>query len=287
MNERYKSTRLASIFGILGNLFLFIIKLIMGLISNSMSMIADAFNSGGDIFSSLMTYIGNKIASVPSDEDHNLGHGKAEYIFSFLISIVMFIMAFKTFIDSFLSLFDQSSYNFSIWLIIVCIITILIKLLLYLYTNNVSKKYNNILLKANSKDHFNDMIVTMFNLIACILSIWHIYFVDSIIGMGISIWIIITAVKIFMESYNVLMDKSINNDTKDKVYAIIKRHPEIKKVIHFNSTPVGYKYQISFTIYLDGNMSTFASHEIADKLEREIEKELDEIYLTIIHVNPI
>ena len=71
------------------------------------------------------------------------------------------------------------------------------------------------------------------------------------------------------------------------MYEIIKTHEEIEKVIHFNSTPVGYKYQISFTICVDGNLSTFESHKIADKLEKEIAKKLDEIYLTIIHVNPI
>ena len=83
------------------------------------------------------------------------------------------------------------------------------------------------------------------------------------------------------------MDKSISEETKKKVFEIINEHKEIKKVIHFNSTPVGYKYQISFTIYVDGNLSTFESHDIANKLEKEIDKKLDEIYLTVIHVNPI
>ena len=82
------------------------------------------------------------------------------------------------------------------------------------------------------------------------------------------------------------MDKSISIETKNKVFKIIDKHKEVKKVIHFNSTPVGYKYQISFTIYVDGNMSTFKSHEIANKLEKEIIKEIDDIYLVIIHVNP-
>ena len=82
------------------------------------------------------------------------------------------------------------------------------------------------------------------------------------------------------------MDKCIDIDTKNKVYDIINTHPEIKKVIHFNSTPVGYKYQISFTIYVDGNMSTYESHKIADTLEDEIEESIEEIYLTVIHVNP-
>ena len=100
-------------------------------------------------------------------------------------------------------------------------------------------------------------------------------------------WIIITGLKIFKESYDVLMDKAIREETKKEVYEIIKQHKEIKKIKNFNSTPIGYQYQISFTIYVNGNLTTFESHKIADKLEKEITKKVDEIYLTVIHVNPI
>lgn len=285
--NRFKSTKLASIFGILGNILLMIIKGIVALLTGSQAMIADAFNSAGDIFSSLMTYIGNKISSKPRDDDHNLGHGKAEYIYSMLISISMILMALFILKDSFISLVKGKEYDFSIWLIVVCITTIIIKFCLYMYTSKVYKKYNNLLVKANSKDHFNDMIITSVNLVSCVLSIYGIYFLDGVVGIIISVWIIYTSIKLYIESYNVLMDKSISIETRNEVYEIIDRHKEIKKVIHFNSTPVGYKYQISFTIYVDGNMSTFDSHDIANKLEKEIIKEIDEIYLVIIHVNPI
>ena len=286
MKNRYQKVKKASILGIIGNLFLLIIKGIIGFITKSQAMIADAFNSASDIFSSLMTFIGNKIASVPKDDDHNLGHGKAEYIYSMLISIAMILMSLKSLIDSSLSLINQEKYTFSIWLVIVCIVTIITKLSLYIYTNILSKKYNNLLIKANSIDHRNDCIITSLNLISCLLSLLGYYFFDGIVGIIISIWIIISAIKIFRESYDVLMDKCIDIDTKNKVYDIINTHPEIKKVIHFNSTPVGYKYQISFTIYVDGNMSTYESHKIADTLEDEIEESIEEIYLTVIHVNP-
>ena len=285
--NRFKSTKLASIFGISGNILLMIIKGIVALLTGSQAMTADAFNSAGDIFSSLMTYIGNKISSKPSDEDHNLGHGKAEYIYSMLISISMILMAMLVLKDSFISLIKGKTYDFSVWLIVVCLTTIIVKLLLFIYTNKLYKKYNNLLVKANSKDHFNDMIITSVNLISCVLSIYGIYFLDGVVGIIISCWIIYTSIKLFIESYNVLMDMSISAETKSEVYEIIDRHKEIKRVIHFNSTPVGYKYQISFTIYVDGNMSTFDSHDIANKLEKEIIKEIDEIYLVIIHVNPI
>ena len=284
--DRFKKVKLASIFGIFGNIFLLIIKGIIGFISNSQAMIADAINSAGDILSSFITFIGNIIASKPSDEDHNLGHGKAEYIYSMLISLVMIVMGVLVLKDSILSIIFKNKYEFSIWIVIVCLITILVKFCLYIYTNNISKKYNNLLMKANSKDHINDCVITLCNLIASIFAIFNIYIVDGIVGTMISIWMIITAFKIFKESYDVLMDKSISSETKEKVYNIINSHKEIIKVIHFNSTPVGYKYQISFTIYVDGNMSTFESHKIANDLEKEIIKKMDEIYLVVIHVNP-
>ncbi len=284
---RYKSTKIASILGIFGNVFLLVIKSIIGFLTGSRSMIADAFNSAGDIFSSLMTFIGNKIANKPSDDDHNLGHGKAEYIYSMLISISMILMSLFIFKDSFLTIINKTKYNFSIWLIVVCSTTIIVKFCLFLYTNYLYKKYNNLLVKANSRDHLNDCIITSLNLISCLLANFNIYYLDGIVGVIISLWIIYTSVKIFIESYDVLMDKAISEEAQNKVLEIVNKYKEIKKVNHFNSTPVGYKYQISLTIFVDGNMSTFDSHEIANNLEKEIVKEIDEIYLAVIHVNPI
>lgn len=286
-DKKYKDIKLASILGILGNIFLLIIKSIVGFISGSQAMIADSLNSAGDIFSSLMTYIGNKIASKPSDDDHNMGHGKAEYIYSMLISIVMIYTCVIMFKDSLITIIYNKTYNFSIWLIIVCIITILTKLSLYIYTYKLSKKYNNLLIKANSKDHIYDVVITSINLISCLLTLLEIYIFDGIVGILISIWIFINGIKIFIESYHVLMDKAMDEETKKEVYDIIKKHKEIKNVIHFNSTPVGYKYQISLTIFVDGNLSTFESHEIANKLEKEIINSIESIYLAVIHVNPL
>ncbi len=285
--DRFKRVKRASILGIIGNVFLSIIKGVIGFITNSQAMIADSFNSFGDVFSSFMTYIGNRISSKEADEDHNLGHGKAEYIFSLLISIVMFLTAIIVIKNAILTYINKTPINFNYYLVIVCIITILVKFSLFLYTNSIYKKDKNILVKANSKDHRNDCFITTLTLVSSICGIYGYYIIDILIGITIAIWIGYTAIKLFIESFDVLMDKSIDDSTKDEVFEIINRHKEIEKVNHFNSTPVGYKYQISFTIFVDGNLSTFESHDIANSLEREIEKEIDEVYLTVIHVNPV
>lgn len=284
--DRYKVTKKAGLFGVLGNLFLLIIKGSIGFISNSQAMIADSANSAGDIFASLMTWIGNRIASEPKDESHNFGHGKAEYIFSLFISISMIVVSSKLLYNSSYSLIHGSTMQFSWLLVIVCIITIAVKLALYFYTNKLCKKYENILLEANSKDHRNDCIVTTFTLISVLSTLIGITWLDGVVGIGISIWIAITGIKIFIESYNILMDESIDEDTKNLILKHVENYKEIQKIDHFSSTPVGYQYVIVLTIYVDGNMTTFKSHELADNLEKDINS-LDKVYNTIIHVNPM
>lgn len=285
MKEKYIEK--ASILGIIGNIFLSIIKGIIGFTTNSQSMIADALNSIGDVFSSLMSYIGNKIARTPRDEDHDLGHGKAEYIYSLIISEVIILVGLNTIYKSIISIYKNEVLTPNVFLIIVCIITIITKLGLYLYTNKLYKKYNNILLEASSKDHISDIFITVSNLIAIILSFMNVLYIDGIIGILICIWLIKNGVELFTKSYNVLMDKTMDLNTKDKVLNIVKKYKDIKKIQHFNTTPVGYQYQISLTIFVDGNMKTIKSHEIADKLEKEIIENIEEVYLAVIHVNPI
>ena len=284
--ERFNLTKKAGIYGIAGNIFLLVIKAITGFVFKSQSMIADSFNSAGDIFASLMTFVGNKISSVPNDEDHNFGHGKAEYIFSMFIGISMIFVACKLLYDSISTLILGSDLHFSWLLVVVCFITIIIKFALFLYTKKASKKYNNILLESNMKDHKNDCIVTTFTLISIILSIFGIYWFDSVVGIGISIWIGYTGISIFLESYNVLMDISIDEKTKDLILDIIHTYKDVKKIDSISSSPVGAKHIVFITICLDGNMSTFESHKLANGIEETVSA-LDNVYKTIVHVEPV
>ena len=268
-----------------GNIFLLLLKAIVGFASKSQAMIADCINSAGDIFASLMTFIGNKIASTPGDETHNFGHGKAEYIFSLFIAISMILVSLKTIIDAITTLIIGNEIIFSWWLIIVCVITILTKSILFIYTRFMYKKYNNILLEASMEDHRNDCIITTFTLISVLLSLKGINWFDSIVGIGISAWICKTGIEIFIESYNVLMDISIDEKTKDIILDLIHAYKEVKGINEISSTPVGYQYIIFLTIAVDGNMTTFNSHQLADDLEKNIAG-LDKIYKAIVHVEP-
>ena len=286
MEEKFADTKKAGILGIIGNIFLLIIKATVGFISKSQAMIADSVNSAGDIFASLMTFIGNKIASVPQDADHNFGHGKAEYIFSLFISLSMIGISLKLLYDSLISLIYGFKFEFSWFLVIVCIATIIVKLCLYFYTKILAHKFDSILLEANKEDHRNDCIITTFTLISILLGLLKIYWFDGIVGIGISAWICITGVKIFIESYNILIDTSIDSTTQDIILNLAQKYTNIKKIDNISSSPVGYKYVVFITICVDGNMSTFDSHKLADNLEKDI-CGLDKVYKAIVHVNPI
>lgn len=285
--NRYEDTQRVGVLGIVGNLFLLVIKAMVGFVSHSQSMIADTMNSASDIFASLMTTIGNRIATVPEDEDHNFGHGKAEYIFSLLISLSMMVLSLKILYDSFVSIFTDHSMKFSVLLLIVCIVTIFVKLSLYLYSRKIYKKHKNILVQSNMCDHRNDCIITTFTMLSIVLSYYEIYWVDGVVGTLISAWIFYTGVQIFIESYRVLMDASLSKEEKKVLKKLVLQNHKIKKVDEIYSIPVGYRYIVVLTIYVDGKMSTEKSHEIADQLEEEIVSNMDQVQKAIVHVNPI
>ena len=183
-------------------------------------------------------------------------------------------------------LVKKSHFEFSWGLIAVCILTIIIKFILYIYTKSMFKKYNSILLKSNYKDHKNDCIVTTFTLISILFGLVGIYWIDGLVGIGISIWILITGIGIFFESYNVLMDVSLDEKTKETIMNLVKEHDEIKNCYNLYSTPIGYKYFVVFTIAVDGNMSTYKSHALANHLEKDVEA-LDKIDKAVVHVHPV
>ncbi len=285
--NRFNVTKKVGILGIVSNFLLFFIKIITGLIFKSQSMIADSFNSIGDVFASLMTSIGNKIASGESDDDHNFGHGKAEYIFSMFISISILIIAIKLLYDSVMSLILGNKVIFSYSLILASVITIIVKLALYLYTKKLYKKENNILIKSSMLDNRNDMFLTSGVLVSAILSFFEIYFVDSIVGILISIWFFFSGLHLFKESYNVLMDISLDLETKNKIVKLILKNKNILKVSDVHSVSIGYKFILILTISVDGNLKTFKSHEIANNIEKKILESFENIKEVFIHIHPV
>ena len=278
-------TKTVGIIGIIGNLFLLVIKSIIAIISKSQAMLADSMNSATDIFSSVMTLIGGKISNEPSDEDHNYGHGKAEYIFSFIISMIAIVLAIKVFLNGIESFIEGSQFVFSMTLVAVCIITIFTKLSMYLYTRKIYNKTQNILIKANAQDHLNDVYTTSSVLVGVIAGYFNIFWLDGVVALIIAVRIFMTSIEIFLDSYNVLMDKSIPNEKMEEIIEIIKSFQKIDNIDKITSKTVGKKFLIVIKVSVDENMTVKESHQIAGKLKAKVMK-LCDVYDVIVHINP-
>lgn len=283
--NKYSKIKKVAISGILGNIFLLVIKLIIGFLTNSQAMIADGLNSAGDVFSSTITFIGNKISSTPKDDEHPYGHGKAEYIFSMIISFSLFFVSYTIFKMSIDSLINKQKFTYSPWLIYIALTAIAIKLALFIYSINVGRKYNSLLSIANAQDHRNDILLSSLTLLSVILGNYNIYFVDSIVGILISLWIAYTGVSIFTQSYSVLMDTNIDVQIKKEMEKRIKDIKGLDHIDNINSKPIGLNFILIVKISVDANMTVYEGHSISAQIKESL-MEFDHIEDVVVHVNP-
>jgi len=284
MNTRNSSIRNVAILGIIFNIILLTLKLIVGFISKSQSMIADGLNSAGDVFASVMTYIGNKISSQPYDKDHPYGHGKAEYIFSMLISFSLVIVAFNIVKNSIDSLSSNSTFLFTPWLIVVAIFTIITKIALFIYCNKVGHKYNSLLALANAEDHRNDVFITLFTLMSIITGFFNLFIIDAIVGVLIGIWIGYTSFSIFSSAYYVLMDTTLDPDIREELVNKIELIDGVDHVDTITSKPVGLTFLIIVKISIDGSFTIFKGHDIGDEV-KQLLMDYDYVDDVIVHLN--
>ena len=283
--DRYSETKRVAMMGIGANILLLVLKLIIGFISKSQAMIADGFNSAGDVFASVMTYLGNRISSLPQDKEHPYGHGKAEYIFSMIISFSLLLVTYQIFKNSLEFIIDKQSFIFSWWLVGVASITIVLKAVLWIYTRRAGRKWDNLLIVANSEDHRNDILVTSATLIGILLGTRGVYWVDGIIGIGISLWIGYTGIRIFISAYSVLMDTNIDQKYIDSLKQEIESIDGVDHVDSINAKPIGVSFIIIVKVSVSGTMTVEQGHAVAARIKEKI-KGKKNVGDVVVHVNP-
>lgn len=285
MMDRFQLTKKIAILGIAANIILLALKLTIGFFSRSQAMIADGFNSAGDVFASIATYAGNKIASQPEDSNHPYGHGKAEYIFSMIISFSLLLVAYKILIDSLNTIIDRKEFVFSWWLIGIAVFTIILKLILFIYTRNAGRREDNLLILANAEDHRNDVFVTSSTLLGIILGSQGIFWLDGVVGIGIALWIALTGIRIFSSSYNVLMDTNIDEMVKKDIIDTIESITGVEHVDDVTAKPIGLRFIIIVKVSVPGDMTVREGHSIAAQIREKV-KSFKDTEDVVVHVNP-
>jgi len=283
--QKYTEVKKVAIYGFLGNVLLLISKLTVGFMTHSQSMIADGLNSAGDVFASSMTYIGNYISSRPADHTHPYGHGKAEYIFSLIISFSFLLVAFTVFRSSLNSIIVGTRFHPSLWLSVTAFSTIVSKFFLYAFSKKVSVRYDSLLAHANAEDHRNDMFISSLTVISIISGHFGLFLVDNISGILIALWIAFSGFKIFSSAYNILMDTNMDENLSKKFCDMIMSIEGVDHLDEVHAKPIGLYFLLIVKISVDAHISVYEGHNVARKVRASLETE-NSIKEVIVHINP-
>ena len=286
---RAKHGILAACGGIFVNILLFCFKLIIGLVTCSMSIVSDAFNNLSDLFSCFVNLVGFKVSKKPADYEHPYGHARVEYIAGMIVSFIILMIGVLLFIESLKKLIiGKSNLTYSIYAFVILGTSILLKFILALFYRSLAKAINSVTLKASMSDSFNDMIATSIVFIAyiiqyCFPSIW---WLDSALSIGVAIFILINGVNMIKETASPLIGKNIDNNLIKSIVDDIKKHKEILGV-HDVLTHTYGPNVIYITLHaeVDGYNDVFESHDLIENIEEEINKKYGAI--TTIHMDPI
>lgn len=290
-NVRTAYGKMCGVFGIVSNFILCTVKIIIGLIIGSISIVADGINNLADAGSSIITLIGFKLASLPSDKDHPFGHQRIEYITGLIISIIVLIVGIllgKSSIEKLIN-FEVIEMELNIAIISVSImaLAIIIKCLQSLFNRKYGKLINSSALIATSVDSLNDCISTSAVMISLVVSIfWPNGYLDGIMGILVSLFIIISGVKLVKETISPLIGEAPSKEfTKQIIEKVISYEGVLGThdlVIHSYGPE---KIFVTIHAEVDSKSDINVIHDVIDNIEKDF-LEKDHINL-VIHMDPI
>lgn len=275
----------ASIFGIILNLLLFVLKLIFGILSNSISIIGDAINNLTDLGSSIITFIGFKLSNKPADEEHPYGHQRIEYITSLIISIIIIVVGIELFSTSITKIINNDQANYSYVTLIVLIISLFAKLYLAYFNKSIGKTINSNALLAVGKDAINDVVSTFFILISAVLSILFNLNLDGIMGIVVACFICFSGISLVKETIDPLIGEKVDNELVKKILQEIDSEENILGYHDVMCHCYGpTKIFMSLHAEVDSSKDIIFLHEIIDNIELLIKQKYN-IEL-VIHMDP-
>ena len=286
---REKHGLLASIGGIIINLLLFAIKILIGILSFSLSIISDAINNLTDMFSCIVNLLGFKIASKPADEDHPYGHERVEYITGMIVSFIILAVSVLLFYTSIQKLiYHENDVHIDLLTFIILGVAIGGKVLLGLYYYSIGKLINSVSLKAAMQDSLNDAICTTGVLVSSIImyfipSLWYI---DPIVSILVSLFIFYSGLKMVKETSNPLIGIGPNHELVKKIVDDIKTFEGVLGVhdLVFHSYGPTNMF-MTIHVEVDGYANMIDTHDTMDNIEITI-KEKYGVNLTV-HMDPI
>lgn len=272
--------------GIISNILLFIIKLIIGLMASSISILADAFNNLSDCTASIVTIIGFKLTNKPATKKHPFGYGRAELISGLIVSFMVILFGFEFFKTSFSKLFNPSMIKFNTTSCIILTLSISIKLWLSKFNYIIGERINSSSLKASSLDAKGDVLTTSCVIFSFIASQITTIPVDGLMGIFISIGIICSGINLIKETISPLLGEAPSKEMVQSITDILLNYDEIKSIHDLIIHNYGInKYIASVHAEMPVELGVFHMHEIVDNAEKEVFYKLN--VELVIHMDPI
>ncbi len=289
-NVRKAYGTLSSVVGVIINFILAGIKLLAGVLSGSVAIIADAFNNLCDSGTAIITYFTFKASSKPADKEHPFGHARFEYISSMIVSFIILFVGAELLVDSgktLLGLNESGGTDITTVTIVILVSSIVLKLLLVLFYRGISKTIDSTVVKAAATDSFSDTVSTLAVLISSIvIKLTNIYIIDAIVGIAVSIPIIIAGANILIETKDILLGEAPIDETVKSIEAVIAEFPDIIGIHDLMVHNYGpQKFFASFHAEVDGKKDIYYLHDMIDNAERKINQEL--MISCTIHMDPI
>lgn len=281
-----KILKRATFLSLFVNIFLFIIKIIVGVISNSIAVISDAINSLTDIVSSAVIMYSVSVSLKKPDEEHQFGHNAAQPIAVFLIALFTGVVGINVIEESIRRIISPDKIHVGSAVYIVLGITILVKIILTRYQSRIGKTFKSPALRASAVDSLNDVLASSLSIIAVFFVELGFPYVDGIAGILIAFFIFKSGYEIAKENVDYLMGRSAGEHL---ILEIANRAMTVNGVVGMNdlrSHYVGNKFHIEIHIEVDKNISTEISHDIGKKVKYAIE-EIDEVQQVFVHIDPV
>ena len=277
---------LASVVGIFCNVLLFSVKLTIGLILSSLAVTADAFNNLSDAASSIISFIGVKMAGKPADAEHPFGHGRIEYIAALIVSFLVIEVGFTFFKSSISKILHPEEIRFDLVPFIILILSILVKLWMAFFNNKLGKRIDSKVMLATAADSLGDVITTSATVLSIIICHFTSINVDAIAGLIVSAIVIWSGISIAKDTLEPLIGERIPAELYQKITDIVESYDGIvgtHDLIVHNYGPNRSMATIHAEVPNDVNIEV--SHEIIDRIERDVKKDLN--ILLVIHMDPV
>lgn len=277
---------LASMVGIFCNVLLFLMKITIGMMIHSISVIADAFNNLSDAGSSIISFIGVKIASKPADKEHPFGHGRMEYIAALVVAFLVLQVGFTFFKDAVGKIKHPQEIEFNLVSVIVLLLSIGIKLWLGMFNKKLGTRIHSNVMLATAADAMGDVITTSATVVSLLVFQFSGWNIDGIVGIGVSLVVMWAGVGIAKDTLEPLLGQAVPKDVYEEITKFVESHEGIlgtHDLIVHNYGPG--RSMASLHAEVANDVDIEVSHEIIDRIEREATKELG-VFL-VIHMDPI